>query len=189
MTLRHLAAVAALSLCLPLSSLPAVAETATHGHDTMMEHPEGMHIHDVYARASAASGAVFFMVHNNTEQDDRLLSVTTDVAKKAELHTHIEDANGVMQMTAIEGGIALPAGEMHEFARGGDHVMLMGLTRELKDGDSFDLTLTFEKAGPVVIKATIDNARKPGHGDEMDHSGHDMGSGHDHGHQHGQSND
>lgn len=143
------------------------------------EHPEALHIHDVYARSNGGiggSGAVFFMIHNNTETDDRLIAVTSDVAEKTELHTHVESADGVMQMVQIEGGIALPSGEMHELARGGDHVMLMGLTRAVKDGDTIALTLTFEKAGEVQIQATVDNARKPGEGgmDHMDHSGHDM---------------
>lgn len=163
------------------------------------EHPEGMHIHDVYARSNGAeggSGAVFFMIHNNTDTDDRLIAAATEVAERAELHTHVESADGVMQMVQIEGGITLPAGEMHELARGGDHVMLMGLTRALKDGDSFPLVLTFEKAGEITVEATVDNARKPGEGgmDHMDHSGHDMQhgdaaageAGHDHSaHDHG----
>lgn len=138
------------------------------------EHPEGMHIHDVYARSNGqegGSGAVFLMIHNNTETDDRLVAVTAPVAQKAELHTHVESADGVMQMQAIEGGVALPAGEMHEFARGGDHVMLLGLTQALKDGDTFPLTLTFEQAGEITVEAVVDNARKPGEG-MMDHSGH-----------------
>ena len=184
MTLRLLAAAAALSLCLPLSTLPAFAADTANADDTMMVHPEGLHIHGVYARASAASGAVFMMIHNNTDQDDRLVSVSTEVAEKAELHTHQESADGVMQMVKIDGGIALPAGDMHEFARGGDHVMLMGLTRKLKDGDTFPLILTFEKAGAVTVTATVDNARKPEEGGmEMDHSGHGAG----HGDHHGQS--
>jgi copper(I)-binding protein len=163
---------AAVALALMIAT-PALAQ----------DHPEEMHIHDVYARSNGSvggSGAVFFMIHNNTETDDRLIAVSTDVAEKAELHTHIESADGVMQMTQIEGGIALPSGEMHELARGGDHVMLMGLTRALKDGDTFALTLTFEKAGEVQIQATVDNARKPGEG-EMDHDS--MGDGHG-GHDH-----
>lgn len=170
---RLFPAAAALALML---AAPALAQ----------EHPEGLHIHDVYARSNGAvggSGAVFFMIHNNTETDDRLIAVATDVAQKAELHTHVESADGVMQMVQIEGGIALPSGEMHELARGGDHIMLMGLTRALKDGDQFSLTLTFEKAGAVQIEATVDNARKPGEGGMMmDHDG--MGDGHG-GHDHG----
>lgn len=154
---------AALAAALALS-LPATAQ----------EHPEGMHVHDVYARSMGqvgASGAVFFMMHNNTETDDRLLSATADVAERVELHTHKEDANGVMQMLHVTEGLPLAAGEMHALARGGDHVMLMGLTRELKDGDTFPLTLVFEQAGEITVEAVVDNARKPGEG-MMDHSGH-----------------
>lgn len=168
MTFRMTFAALAASLAL---SLPALAQ----------EHPEGMHIHDVYARSNGqagGSGAVFFMVHNNTETDDRLIGASADVAKLVELHTHKEDANGVMQMMKIEGGIALPAGEMHELARGGDHVMLMGLTQELKDGDSFPLTLIFEQAGEITVDAVVDNQRKPGEGMmEHDHSSHGMQEG------------
>ena len=158
------AKLAASAAALFLSVLPLAAQ----------DHPEGMHVHDVYARSNGqegGSGAVFLMIHNNTETDDRLIAAATPVAEKAELHTHVESADGVMQMQAIEGGVPLPAGEMHEFARGGDHVMLMGLTQALKDGDTFPLTLTFEQAGEVTVEAVVDNARKPGEG-MMDHSGH-----------------
>ena len=151
-------------------SIPATAE----------EHPEGMHVHDIYARSMGqvgASGAIFFMIHNNSTTDDRLVSAASDVAERVELHTHKEDANGVMQMLHVEEGFAIPAGEMHALARGGDHVMLLGLTRELKDGDTFPVTLIFEAAGEVVIEATVDNARKPEEGGMMM----DHGDGHDHG--------
>ena len=157
MTIAALAA--ALSLC-----LPATAE----------EHPDGLHVHDVYARSMGqmgASGAIFFMMHNNTATDDRLIAATADVAERVELHTHKEDANGVMQMLEVKEGFPLAAGDMHALERGGDHVMLMGLTRELKDGDTFPLTLTFEQAGQITVEAVVDNARKPGQG-MMDHSGH-----------------
>lgn len=155
------------------------------------DHPEEIHVHDAYARSLGkvgASGAVFFMMHNNTPGDVTLVGASADVAQVIELHTHREAADGVMQMVQIEGGIPLPAGEMHELARGGDHVMLMGLTRELKDGDHFDLTLVFEGAEPVVVDVVVDNQRKPGetggemheHGAEM--QGHDAHAGHGHAH-------
>jgi periplasmic copper chaperone A len=170
MTIRTFFAAAAATLVL---ALPAVAQ----------EHPEGIHVHDVYARSGGmmgGSGAIFFMMHNNTETDDRLIAAAAPVAERVELHTHIEDENGVMQMREIEGGIAMAAGDMHEMARGGDHVMLMGLTAELKDGDTFPLTLTFEQAGEVTVEVVVDNARKPDAGHDMNHDGHDMNhDGHD----------
>jgi copper(I)-binding protein len=38
---------------------------------------------------------------------------------------------------------------------GGLHVMLMHMTRALKAGDHFPLTLTFEKGGAVTAEATV----------------------------------
>lgn len=122
----------------------------------------GMTISDPYARAMGAmakSGAVFFVIENHTDTDDRLTGATSDASEKAELHTHKMDANGMMQMLEIEGGIEIPAGGSHALARGGDHVMLMGLTRVLDKGDSVTLTLTFEHAGEVVVVAPLDNDR------------------------------
>ncbi|GAB1477672.1 hypothetical protein MASR2M74_02140 [Paracoccaceae bacterium] len=152
------ATAAALSLASPL------AANAT-------EHPEGIHIHDAYARASAQSGAVFFMIHNNTGADITITGAQSDAAEMVALHTHKEDANGVMQMVEIEAGVPVPFGEMHEFKRGADHVMLMGLKAPLKDGDIVTVTLSFDGAEPVTFEAAVDNNRKPEDGmGEMDHS-------------------
>jgi copper(I)-binding protein len=139
------------------------------------DQPQAIQIQDAYARAMGGigkSGAVFFMMHNMTETDDRLVDARADVAKLVQLHTHKDMGDGVMKMMHVPEGFALPAGEMHELARGGDHVMLMGLTRELANGDSFPLTLVFEKAGEVVVDVTVDNDRKPVAG------GMGMGNGH-----------
>jgi periplasmic copper chaperone A len=119
-------------------------------------------VQNAYARSNGTAGgagAVFLILQNTGTADDRLLSVTTDAAQMAELHSHTQDANGVMTMGAIEGGIALPAGASHALARGGDHIMLMGLTRALDQGDNVDLTLTFEKAGTLTITVPVDNNR------------------------------
>ncbi|MEL6620815.1 MAG: copper chaperone PCu(A)C, partial [Pseudomonadota bacterium] len=89
---------------------------------------------DPYARAaspSAKAGAAFMMLQNTGDTDDRLIAARTDVAKRVELHTHVETGDGIMKMQEIEGGIALPAGGTHHMMRGGDHVMLMGLTGPL----------------------------------------------------------
>ena len=76
------------------------------------------------------------------------------VARKAELHTHVEE-NGLMLMREVEGGLPVPAGQKLELKSGGPlHVMLIDLNQKLKVGDSFPLTVTFEKAAPrtVIVK-------------------------------------
>ena len=120
-----------------------------------------MVIKDPYARASrpgAPTGAAFFMIENTGDTGDRLIAATSPVAKMVELHTHIQDGD-VMRMRPIEGGIEIPAGETHELARGGDHVMLMGLTETLEDGSEIEVTLTFEEAGEVTLVIPVDNKR------------------------------
>lgn len=128
-------------------------------------------VKDAYARSAtpnAKSAAAFMMLMNRGDTDDRLIGATSDVSKRVELHTHTEDANGVMRMGEIEGGIDMPAGGMHQMKRGGDHVMFMGLTGPLVQDTEITVTLTFEKAGDIEITIPVDNARKPAHG-SMDH--------------------
>ncbi len=143
------------------ATLPLFAGAAFAGDAKIM-------VMDPYARTStptSKSGAIFFELMNHGEAD-RLIAASTDVARRTELHTHQEDANGVMKMIHLEEGFELPAGESVMLARGGKHVMLMGLTQPLEDGATVPLTLTFEKAGEVKVEVPVDLKRKPagGHG-------------------------
>ncbi|TNJ48550.1 copper chaperone PCu(A)C [Phaeobacter sp. B1627] len=143
-----------------------------------------MMVADAYARASnKMAGAAFMEIINHTGVDDRLIDVRSDVAKRVQLHTHKEDANGVMKMMHVEAGFAIAAGETHLLQRGGDHVMFMGLTRELKDGDMVNVTLVFDKAGEVAVQIPVDMERQPdaahgGHGSHDAHDGHEDHSSH-----------
>ena len=122
-------------------------------------------IKDAYARATssnAVSGAAFMALFNDAATEDRLIAVRGDIAERIELHTHLEDANAVMRMVKVEDGIVVPAGGMAMLERGRDHVMLMGLTRPLENGDTVTLTLIFEQAGAVDIDVPVDLDRKPG---------------------------
>lgn len=140
---------------------------------------EGIVVEDAYARAStptAKSGAAFMVLMNTGDQDDRLVAAKSDVAARVELHTHREIADGVMKMMEVEEGFAIPAGGTHMLARGGDHVMFMGLNEPFADGDTVAVTLVFEHAGEVAVEIPVDLNRKPEHG-----GGHGAGHGAGHG--------
>ena len=111
------------------------------------------------------------VVTNDSDTPDRLIAARTDVAARVELHTHIEDGEGVMRMIEVEDGFEVPAGGEAVLKRGGQHVMMMGLNQSLLQGESIEITLTFENAGDMVLTVPIDNERldMSGHGD---HSGH-----------------
>jgi copper(I)-binding protein len=119
---------------------------------------------DAYARASspvAMSGAAFLILENSGDTDARLVGARSDAAERIELHTHIEDANGVMRMIEIEDGIVVPAGGEARMERGADHVMLMGLTGPLEHGGTVTLTLVFEPAQEITVDVPVDLERKP----------------------------
>ncbi|MCK0126500.1 copper chaperone PCu(A)C [Gelidibacter sp. F2691] len=121
-------------------------------------------INDAYARASgmnAKAGAAFFQIMNHGSEDDRLIAATSDIAKRVELHTHKEIADGVMKMMEVEEGFPVAAGDMHSLQRGGDHVMFMGLNAPFVDGETLTVTLVFEKAGEMTVEIPIDLKRNP----------------------------
>ncbi len=143
-----------------------------------------------FARASAGrarNGAAFLTVSNASDVADRLIAVRSDVAERTELHTHLNE-NGVMRMREVE-AIDVPANGAATLAPGGDHVMFMGLKAPLKEGESFPLTLVFEKAGDVTVTVTVGPVgAMGGHGDHGSHGGgHGHGSGHGTGHNHTKS--
>ena len=127
-------------------------------------------VEDPYARASTGmsqSGAAFMRLVNEGDQDIRLVAAESDVAAKVELHTHREDANGVMRMIHVEEGFTIPAGGTHELARGGDHVMFLGLTQSLQQGDMVNMTLIFDKGERVEVTAPVDMERAANMGGHM----------------------
>ena len=139
-------------------------------------------ITDTYARASGAkaiAGAAFMMIENTGEEADRLIAAAApDVSKRVELHTHKDMGDGVMKMMEVEEGFEIPAGGNHMLMRGGDHVMFMGLNAPLEQGDMLHVTLTFEKAGDVMVMIPVDLERQDGHGmshGSMNHG--EMGNG------------
>lgn len=137
---------------------------------------DGVHIDKAYARVNGgigATGAVFFEVQNHADVSELLIGVASDIAEKVELHTHMETADGVMQMNAVPEGFPIDALMSRSLKRGSDHIMLMGLRKALKDGDMIHLTLTFEHAGVVELDAVVDNQRKA-EAPAMDMSGMDM---------------
>ena len=60
----------------------------------------------------------------------------------------------VGQMRPVE-AIDVPAKGSVKLMPGGFHVMLIGLNRDLKLGDTVDVTLQFEKAGAIKVTATV----------------------------------
>lgn len=113
-------------------------------------------IEGAYARASipnVPNSAAFFVIKNNSDKDIAITSANSDIAEKNELHTHIKE-NQMLKMMKIE-KLVVPAKSSLELKSGGDHVMLMGLKKELKAGDEISLELSFSDGDKKSIKVPV----------------------------------
>lgn len=122
--------------------------------DITIEHP--------WARPTAGPnmiGAAYVTLKNGGKEVDTLKSASSPDAGKVEVHEHIHDANGVMKMRAVEGGVTIPAGGTVTFQPGGYHIMLIGLKHNLEEGQTMPLKLSFARSGDVEVQIQIE--RKP----------------------------
>ena len=112
-----------------------------------------------WARTSAEGaemGAAY--MHIEVSLDDQLVGAAVDmsVAMEAQIHEMVM-SGGNMTMQEVE-SIPVKTGEMLELEPGGYHVMLMGLTKPLVTGETVSVTLTFAKAGAVVVQVPVQEA-------------------------------
>ena len=131
-----------LAAALILSASAAMAcETVTIG-DLTVEH--------AWSKATIGAGrpGVFYVEITNTgSTDDALVGIATPAAGDADAEHETVVQDGIAQIDAacdVHPRAGWP--ERATFS-GGYHGMLMGLTNALKEGDSFPVTLSFEKAG------------------------------------------
>jgi copper(I)-binding protein len=99
-------------------------------------------------------GAAYMTINSNL--DDELLSAKVDmsVAMMTEVHETVMGDDGSMKMQEVE-KIDIIAGTPTELKPGGYHVMLMQVIEPLKTGSTISVTLTFAKAGDVVVEVPV----------------------------------
>ena len=144
------------------SLVPAHAEHIHHG---------SLMISDAVMRAALPGGRVtagYMTITNPGGQDDMLVAVRYNGAKKSEIHT-MEMVNDVMKMRPMNGGLTIPAGQTVRLKPGGLHLMFMGLTERPMAGDEAIIHLDFEKAGPLTLTLPVEKLMS-GHKKSHDHN-------------------
>lgn len=136
------------------------------------EMPNEVAAKDYWARSGMKDGnsAAYMLIQNGTDADDELIGADSDAAQAVELHLSQMKADGTMEMIQQQ-SIALPAGEKTELKPGSYHIMLIGLTRDLKSGDEISLTLKFKNRADITLTVLVKDAEGMG-GGGMD--GHQM---------------
>jgi copper(I)-binding protein len=165
MTLSHpsrLRHVAAISLSLLTGAIGSAVITPAAAHDfkagaLKLDHP--------WTRATAGSvGAGYVTIINTGKAADQLVSASSPVAAKTEIHSMTMDG-GVMKMRPLPNGLVLPAGKTTALKPGGYHIMLIGLKAPLVEGKLVPLTLNFAKTGTVKVEMKVEaaGATEPAH--------------------------
>ena len=130
-----------------------------HGHgvsigDLVLDHP-----YAVPSKPGSAEGAAYLRgIRNKGSQTERMLSARSPIAERVQLQSVAQDGPGVRphEVASFE----LPANKTTELRHGGPyHLVLMNLKRPLKEGDRFDLTLNFERAGSQTVKVWVQTPR------------------------------
>jgi copper(I)-binding protein len=138
--------------------LGAVPQPAAGGPDTLATASAPIVITDAYVRepASPDVAAAYFTATNTTGTDDTLVAVATGAGQIATLH----DAS----MSAMAGGLRVPAHSSVTLSPAHGHVMIERLVGPLRPGQTVNLQLTFERAGPLVIEAPVIGINAPAPG-------------------------
>ena len=103
--------------------------------------------------ATVAAG--YLTIKNTGTEPDRLVSGSTPVAGKFEIHEMTMD-KGVMRMRPVPAGIVIKPGETVELKPQSMHIMMMGLKQPIEKGKSFKGSLVFEKAGAVDVDFAVE---------------------------------
>jgi periplasmic copper chaperone A len=103
--------------------------------------------------ATVAAG--YLTIRNTGSEPDRLVSGSTPVAGKFEVHEMRMD-NGVMRMRPVPDGLVIKPGETVELKPQSFHIMMTGLKQPIEKGKPFKGSLVFEKAGAVEIDFTVE---------------------------------
>ncbi|WBH16207.1 copper chaperone PCu(A)C [Sphingomonas radiodurans] len=123
---------------------------------------EQLYVGDAWVRLAAVDGrpaAAYFTIHGGPT-DATLLSVSTEVAVRTELHESKAAAGGGMTMDAVR-QVAVPALQEVRFAPAGRHAMLFDVNPAVKPGGTLPFIFTFADGTRIEQTARVIAAGDP----------------------------
>lgn len=109
---------------------------------------------NAYVRAPvppSRTAAAYFTIYNTTGTPDRLTDVQTGAGASAVLHLLQPDGT----MVAAANGVVIPAHGRFVLSTGKGHVMIEGVYGTLRPGQTVNLELDFQNAGPIAVTAPV----------------------------------
>lgn len=118
---------------------------------------ESIKVSDPWVRAVphvSSVTAVYMVIENTGDKDDKLTGVNTAASKYSEIHTTSIDKHNVASMLKVD-SLPVPSGGILELKPGGSHIMLRELHSPVKAGEKIEIDLLFEKSGTIRIEAEV----------------------------------
>ena len=137
-----------------VASLTVLAIATAHARDYKAG---ALDVSDPWSRATpkgASVAAGYMKITNSGTAPDRLISGSSDVASKFEVH-EMSMENGVAKMRPVNGGLEIKPGQTVELKPGSFHVMFVGVKKPLANGDHIKATLVFERAGTLNVEFDV----------------------------------
>lgn len=104
--------------------------------------------------AEGQSSAAYVSISNGTASKDSIISLSSNKAEKAEIHESFKGENGIHGMRPAPGQ-TIQAGENLYLQPGGLHIMLMNLKKDIAEGDSVTITITFDRVGAKTMQIPV----------------------------------
>ncbi|RMF59703.1 MAG: copper chaperone PCu(A)C [Calditrichaeota bacterium] len=115
---------------------------SSHAHHMNMKHGEQY------------TGVVYMTIQNPASTPDTLISAESDICERIELHQSIMKGDQ-MFMQRVEGGLEIPPQKSVALKPGSYHLMMLGVRKSLKEGDTFPVTLHFQKSGSMIVESKV----------------------------------
>ncbi len=112
-------------------------------------------------KKDSINGSAYMKIKNNNNKDIHIINIKSPSIKKITLHKTVIK-NDVMTMRPHKNGIILKEGETMTFLEGGDHIMMYGFSKDLKNNELVETNIIFKKAKPIKVffKVKIVNSKQ-----------------------------
>lgn len=139
---------------------PAEATTGTKSITPLMPQSK-LAIGDAWAMTTPRGlkvAAGYFTVANNGVENDRLISVSTPRAARAEIRA-ITQQSGVTKLRLVP-GVEVPTGGSATLREGGPQIIFIDVDTPFTEGETIPVMLTFEKAGTIEVTMRVKSGSK-----------------------------
>ena len=95
----------------------------------------------------------YLTIENGGSTKETITAVSSPYFGRVELHDHVKqgDMVSMVKLNTVD----VPANGQVVFEQGGKHIMLFDAVRDLSNGDSVKVTLTFSNSGPIETNFVV----------------------------------